>query len=292
MNDLPYWGIAAIQVWICTRELSYVQKRLTGDAQRDEKLVWDVLSDFQIGPLNLECDEELLAKPRSGESQAEGIKSDLFNKWNPVSDTAQYIPLCDWEYFGIGRLPEGWQIRSLLVSQEQAVAELLAKLRSGELQAKGIECDPANEGKPVSYTARDIPVCDWRCLKIGRLRHLTGDRYAAFFDDNNYPSWRHVVCPGAVVRQLWPQDQTETPEAAPGSNAAPGSAKRKRVTKQRIAEEAGRELFPCGGLASMTTQEISAAIEEKLKKDRPNIAKIISSKTLARAVNVLRKELP
>ena len=51
MNDLPYWGIAAIKVWICTRELSYVQERLTGDARRDEKHVWDVLAEFVNGEL-------------------------------------------------------------------------------------------------------------------------------------------------------------------------------------------------------------------------------------------------
>ncbi len=218
MNNLPYWGIAAIQIWICTRELSYVQKRLTGDAQRDEIDGWDVLAEFHLGSSNCEHKD----------------------------------------------LPEGWEKRSLLVSKEQAKAELLAKLRSGELRAQGIKCDPRNDGRPDSYTAQAIPICDWGYLRLRAILHK--DRYAAFYEHDDIPSWRHVVCPGAMVRQLWPQDQTETPEAAPASQAAPGPAKRKRVTKQRIAEEAGRELFPCGGLASMTTQEISAAIGEAEKR--------------------------
>jgi hypothetical protein len=160
MNDLPYWGIAAIQLWICTRDLWYVQRRLTGNAQRDEEHVCDVLAQFELEPLNLEAAE----------------------------------------------LPEGYEKekRPLVVSTRQANEELLARLRSGELKAQGVKCDPFNEGKAVSDTVQDIPACDWGYLKFGPFPNSLGGRYAAFYEHNDCPSWRHIVCPGVTAQQLWP----------------------------------------------------------------------------------------
>ena len=103
MTDLPYWGITAVLFWIRTRDLSYVQRLLTGDAKRDE----------------------------------------------------DYCYYC----FMIGKFqsPEGREKRPIVVSKEQAAAELHAKVRSGELKVAGIKCDPRNKGEPVSDTVQDIP---------------------------------------------------------------------------------------------------------------------------------------
>ena len=89
------------------------QRRLTGDAKRDEEHVCDVLARFELEPLNLEAaelpegyetkkrplvvsqtqaKEELLARLRSGKLKAQGDKCDPFNEGKPVSDTAQEIP--------------------------------------------------------------------------------------------------------------------------------------------------------------------------------------------------------
>ena len=125
MNDLPYWGVAAIQIWICTRDFSSVQTRLTGDAERDEEHVVLELARFEMGHANLECDlpegyerrsllvskeqavEEFLAKLRCGELKALGIKCDPKNEGNPVSDTAQDIPTFDWAFLRFRPFPRG-----------------------------------------------------------------------------------------------------------------------------------------------------------------------------------------
>jgi hypothetical protein len=165
MTDLPFWGIAAVQIWICTRDFSFVQRRLTGDAKRDEEHVALELARYEIGLPSSECD-----------------------------------------------LSEVYEKRSLVVSKEQAIEELLTKLRLGELKALGVKCEPKNEGNPVSDTAEDIPTCCWAYLRFRPFPRGLEGRYAAFYEDNGFPSWRHVVCSGATVRQLWP--------AEPGSEVA------------------------------------------------------------------------
>jgi hypothetical protein len=159
MTDHPYWGIAAIQIWICTRDLSYVQRRLTGDARQDEEQIHSILAEF-------ECNE-------------------------------------------------GYEKRSLVVSEKQAKTELFAKLRCGDLQAQGIKFDPFNTGQPVSDTFQDIPAIDWSVLKIHLFPYDFGGRYVASYGHN---WWRHVVCSGVTVRQLWPVE--------PGSEMALSEEKR------------------------------------------------------------------
>ena len=89
---------------------------------------------------------------------------------------------------------------------KQANDELLAKLRCGELEAQGFKCDPDNKGNPVSDTVQDIPTCDWACLRIHPFPPGVEGRYAAFYRDNSFPSWRRVVCLSAAVRELWPPE--------------------------------------------------------------------------------------
>jgi hypothetical protein len=145
MNDLPYWDVAAIQIWICTRDLSYVQRRLTGDAKLDGEQIYSILAEFEYN--------------------------------------------------------EGYEKRSLVVSEKQAKDELLAKLRRGELEAQGVKFDPFNTGQPVSDTFQNIPENDWAILQIHLFPRNIGGRYVASYGHN---WWQHIVCPGEMVRQLWP----------------------------------------------------------------------------------------
>jgi len=160
MNDLPYWSIAAVQLWICTREFSYVQKRLTGDVKRDEEQIYAILAEF-------ECNE-------------------------------------------------GYEERSLVDSEQQAKTELSAKLRCGELKAQGVKFGPFNNGQPFSDTFQDIPANDWAVLKIHLFPYDFGGRYVASYGHN---WWRHILCPSAVVRKLWPPKPGCDSDAA-GNNAA------------------------------------------------------------------------
>jgi len=232
MTDLPYWGITAVLFWIRTRDFSYVQQLLTGDAKRDEDYSYYC---FMIGEF---------------------------------------------------QSPEGREKRPLVVSKEQAAAELHAKVRFGELKVAGIKCDPRNKGEPVSDTVQDIPARDWGNLGFSLC---SDDSYAAFYENNRYPSWRHMVCLSVTVRQLWPQDQAETAEAVQASQSMPAPARKRPVSQQSVAEKVGREIFPYGVPASMTTRQISAAIAQKLKTDHPPLAKEISRTTLARAARSLPK---
>ena len=238
MTELPYWGIAATLVWICTRDLSYIQMLQTGDAGWYEK---PTALDISL----------VLAKFQQNEK------------------------------------------RPNVMSIEQAKAELLAKLRTGELKARGVKCDPFNKGNAISDTAQDIPATDWMDLRLDSCPPNSGGhsdgRYAAFFEHNHYPSWRRVRYLSATAQQLWPQDQTETTEAAQTSQPVPAPARKRPVSQQSVAEEVGREIFPYGVPASMTTQQISAAIAEGLKIDHPHVAKVIKPKTLGRAASRLPK---
>jgi hypothetical protein len=156
MTDLPYWGIAAALVWICTRDLSYIQMLQTGDAGGYEK---PTALDISL----------VLAKFQQNEK------------------------------------------RPNVMSKEQAKAELLAKLRTGELKARGVKCDPFNKGNAISDTAQDIPATDWMDLRLDSCPPNSGGhsdgRYAAFFEHNWYPSWRRVRCLSATAQQLWPTER-------------------------------------------------------------------------------------
>ena len=96
---------------------------------------------------------------------------------------------------------QGYEKRSLVVSEKQAKTELFAKLRCGELKAQGVKIDPFNKGQPVSDTFQNIPANDWAVLEIHLFRRNFGGRYVASYGHN---WWRHIVCPSAVVRELWP----------------------------------------------------------------------------------------
>ena len=105
MNDLPYWGVAAIQIWICTQRAFVMSKSGLRETQSvTKKHVCDVLAEFIYNegrrkrPLLIsqeQAKEELLATLRCGELKARGVRRDP-DKRKPVSDTVQDIPTCDW----------------------------------------------------------------------------------------------------------------------------------------------------------------------------------------------------
>ena len=74
----------------------------------------------------------------------------------------------------------------------------------------GIKCDPRNKGEPVSDTVQDIPTRDWGNLGFGLFPYDLDGSYAAFYENNRYPSWRHMVCSSVTVRDLWPAEPGST----------------------------------------------------------------------------------
>jgi hypothetical protein len=244
MSELPFWGIAAVQLWICTREFSYVQMRLTGDAERDEEQIYYILAEFER---NLGCEK-----------------------------------------------------RSLVVSEMQAKKDLYTKLRCDELKAQGVKFDPFNTGQPVSSTFQNIPANDWVVLKIHLFPRDFGGRYVASYGNN---WWRHVVCPSAVVRELWPRDQTKAPETAQVSQtipetspeeqlsiAEPGFAKAHAATKTRSRRshkqdavvDALHALFPEGYYSGITASSVLNPITNWLKENRPRVE--VSEDTIRNAL--------